>query len=154
MNWITVVKLDHNGVEKWRYKGKLLNRAPHRIVLEAFFDREDHPLQELTLRRGDRFVETYFDDRWYNIYDIFDRENGRRKAWYCNIGRPASIEGDLVTYQDLALDLLVLPDGRQFILDEQEFAEMDLDEETRHQARRALAELQSYFREASDRVAG
>lgn len=152
MSWITVVKLDHAGVEKWRYQGRLLTRGPHQIVLEATFDRDDFPIHELVLRRGDRFVETYFDDRWYNIYEIFNREDGRRKAWYCNIGRPATIQDNLVSYQDLALDLLVFPDGRQVILDEKEFEDLDLPEDTRQQARLALAELQSLFGDRSDRT--
>jgi len=151
MSQVTVIKLDHTGIEKWRYQGKLLSREPHRIVLEAYFDREDHPVHELVLKKGDRFVETYFDDRWFNIYEIFDGEDGSRKAWYCNIGLPAAIDDNVVSYQDLALDLLIFPDGRQFILDEQEFEALDLPEETQIQARHALAELQSLFSEIGDR---
>jgi uncharacterized protein len=149
MSRITVIKQNHTGMEMWRYRGKLLSRAPHRIVLEAFFDRDDYPVHDILLRRGDRFVETYFDDRWYNIHHIFDREDGRRKAWYCNIGRPATFEDNVISYQDLALDLLILPDGKQHILDEQEFEDLDLDEKTRTKARRALAELQSLFSDTS-----
>jgi predicted RNA-binding protein associated with RNAse of E/G family len=145
VSWITVVKLDYTGAEKWRYQGKLVQRETHRIVLEALFDREIYPVHELVLRRGDRFVETYFDNRWYNIYEIFDRGGGGRKAWYCNIGRPATIQDNLVSYQDLALDLLVYPNGRQIVLDEDEFDRLNLAEDTRAQARHALAELQSRF---------
>jgi protein associated with RNAse G/E len=129
----------------------LLSSAPHQIVLEAIFDRDDYPVHDLVLRRGDRFVETYFDDRWYNIYEILDREDGGRKAWYCNIGRPAIIQDNILSYQDLALDLLVYPDGRQFILDEQEFEDLDLSEDARKMARLGLAELQSLFKDVRDR---
>jgi hypothetical protein len=148
---ITVIKQDHAGVEKWRYQGTLLSSAPHQIILEAIFDRDDYPVHDLVLRRGDRFIETYFDDRWYNIYEILDREDGGRKAWYCNIGRPAIIQDNILSYQDLALDLLVYPDGRQFILDEQEFEDLDLSEDARKMARLGLAELQSLFKDVRDR---
>jgi hypothetical protein len=147
LTWITVVKLDHAGVEKWRYQGRLLNRTPHQIILEATFDRDEYPVHELVLRRGDRFVETYFDDRWYNVYEIFDRENGGRKAWYCNISCPAKIQDDQISYQDLALDLLVFPDGRQVILDEKEFADLDLPEDVRKKACQGLAELRALFKD-------
>ena len=152
MRQITVIKQDHTGAEKWRYQGILLSRMPHHIVLEAIFNRDNYPVHDLVLRRGDRFVETYFDERWYNIYEIFDREDGRRKAWYCNIGRPAIIQDDVVSYQDLGLDLLVFPDGRQIVLDEQEFEDLDLNEDSREMALRGLAQLQSMFQELSGRT--
>jgi hypothetical protein len=43
--------------------------------------------------------------------------------------------------------LLVYPDGRQLVLDEDEFAELELSEADQQQARRALGELQALFRE-------
>jgi uncharacterized protein len=150
MSRITVVKLDHTGAEKWRYQGELLARSPHQIVLEAFFDRDDYHVHQLVLRRGDRFVETYFDDRWYNIYEIFEGKDGSRKAWYCNVGFPAAFEDNLVSYQDLALDLLVFPHGRQFVLDEDEFLALDLPPEIYLKARLALLELQSLFQDAGE----
>ena len=45
-----------------------------------------------TLRRGDRFIETYYTDRWYNIFEIHAREDDRLKGWYCNIAKPAVME--------------------------------------------------------------
>ena len=38
---------------------------------------------------------------------------------------------DVISYVDLALDLWVAPDGTQTVLDEDEFAAIDLDAETR-----------------------
>ena len=52
---IVVIKLNVAGQETWRYHGKLLDRDDRRIVLEAYFDREDMDLQGLFLGRGDRF---------------------------------------------------------------------------------------------------
>ena len=99
-----------------------------------------------TLRRGDRFIETFYLDRWYNILEIHDREDDQLKGWYCNIGKPAMKEaGNEISYVDLALDLWVAPDGTQTVLDEDEFNALDLDAETRSKARAALAELQSLF---------
>jgi predicted RNA-binding protein associated with RNAse of E/G family len=114
--------------------------------LEARFQQPDLELMEIVIQAGDRFIETYFSDRWYNIFEIHDRDNDRLKGWYCNIGKPAIMESDnVVSYVDLALDLWVSPDGTQTILDEDEFAALDLDANTRFRARTALEELQKWF---------
>jgi len=139
-------KLDHTGTETWRYPGWILERGSHFIKLEAFFNRKDLPFHEIVLRENDRFIETYFDDRWHNIFEIYDKENGQFKAWYCNISYPAMIEEASVSYRDLALDLLVYPDGRQLVLDEDEFTALSLPPDVQEQARAALKTLQQFFR--------
>ena len=48
--------------------------------------------------------------------------------------------------EDLALDLVVYPDGRSRVLDEDEFAALPLSAEERSRARRALEELQELCR--------
>jgi len=145
MDQVTVIKLDTTGQETWRYTGHVLERHAGRIVLEAEFNRDDLPFHEIILRRGDRFVETYYADRWYNVFAIHDRDDGRLKGWYCNISRPAEIGDSTVSYIDLALDLLVYPDGRQLVLDEEEFSALSLPPEVQRQARQALEELQASF---------
>ena len=142
MNTIDVVKLDHNGREVFRYPGWELARDDSSITLEAFFSWGDTPVKEVVLQRGDRFVETYFTDRWYNIFEIYAYDTGILKAYYCNIGFPARIGEGIVSYRDLALDLLVLPDGRQFILDEDEFYRLGLPEPTQNLALAGLKALQ------------
>jgi uncharacterized protein len=144
---ITVIKRNSRGQETWRYQGKVLEHADGYIVLEAFFDLEDTWFQGMLLGKGDRFVETYYPDRWYNIFEIHAREDDRLRGWYCNITRPAEINSDTVSWNDLALDLLVFPDRRQVILDEEEFASLEISPQERRQALAALAELQAIFRE-------
>ncbi len=147
MTLITVIKLDHTGEESWRYPGKLISRKDNEIKIEAFFDREDTQLDEIILKRGDRFLETYYSDRWYNIFEIEDQQDGKLKCWYCNIGYPAVITDDSIAYRDLALDLLVYPDGRQMVLDEDEFSTLPLSPEDQASARHALVELQIKFQD-------
>jgi len=144
---ITVIKRNLAGEETLRYTGLILRREPGALILEARFNRPDTPLQGILLKENDRFVETYFTDRWYNIYEIHDRDDDRIKGWYCNIGRPAILEVDnRLSYVDLALDLWVTPDRQQVVLDEDEFAALDLDPDTRSRARQALEELRLRFR--------
>jgi len=146
MTEITVLKRDLQGEVTWRYTGKVLKRGENFVLLEANFNRSDLPFHGIILKRGDRFVETFYSDRWYNIFEIYDREDGCFKGWYCNIAYPAEIEHQQVSYIDLALDLLVYPDGQQLVLDEEEFTEMPLSLEVQRQALSALKELQNIFK--------
>lgn len=142
---ITVIKQDPTGVETWRYPGEVLEQSDARIVIEAFFDRDDFDFHGIRLRRGDRFIETYFTNRWYNIFEIYDVEDQSLKGWYCNIATPVIIAGDEISYNDLALDLIVLPDGRQFVLDEDEFQALNLPPNMATKAKEALRDVQERF---------
>ena len=114
---IIVRKLDLMGAETWRYEGRVLRRRAHSVAIEAFFDKPDVAMLNVVMKKGDRFVETYFDDRFYNIFEIFDRDHGEFKGWYCNLSRPAHITTGMVSWVDLALDLWVWPGGRTAVLD-------------------------------------
>lgn len=149
MSQITVIKRNVHGQETWRYQGRLLEKDGNKVVLEAFFDRKDTWVGGLLLATGDRFLETYFTDRWYNFFEIHARQDDRLRGWYCNIGCPAEIDGDTLSYVDLALDLVVLPGGQQVILDEDEFEQLEISPDTRARARTALSELQHTFRGAA-----
>jgi predicted RNA-binding protein associated with RNAse of E/G family len=142
---ITVIKQNPAGEETWRYEGRVLEHRENSLRLEAFFNRDDMPFHGLLLKRGDRFVETFFSDRWYNIFEIFDRDSSERKGWYCNVTRPAEIDRQKISYVDLALDLLVFADKRQLVLDEDEFAALEISPEEALTARQALRELQALF---------
>ncbi|RME87396.1 MAG: DUF402 domain-containing protein [Anaerolineae bacterium] len=145
MDDVRVLKRNLRGEVTWQYAGRILRREPNAVVLEAHFNLPDMPFLDTTLKRGDRFVETFYTDRWYNVFEIHDRDDDRLKGWYCNIGLPAVVDGDTVSYVDLALDLWVSPEGEQRVLDEDEFAALPLDETTRRRAREALTELQAAF---------
>lgn len=143
---IIVDKYNPQGELKWRYAGELLERGEDWLRLEAFFDRDDLPFMEVILQRGDRFVETYYANRWYNIFEIYDRDGGALKGWYCNITRPARFTDGRVEYVDLFLDLWVSADNTQTVLDEDEFLAADLDAATRCAADAALVELRESFK--------
>lgn len=142
---ITVLKRNLAGEVTWQYEGRVLERGANCVTLEAFFNRDDMPFMGVVLKRGDRFVETFYSDRWYNLFEIYDRDDGKFKGWYCNVGYPAVIDQDTVSYIDLALDLWVAPDGSQTVLDEDEFLEISMDVMTRAQAAAALEELKRKF---------
>ena len=142
---ITVLKKNLAGEVTWQYDGTVLRQEPNAVILEALFNRPDMPFMDIVLKENDRFVETFHSDRWYNIFEIYDRDDGRIKGWYCNIGKPAVIEDGIVSYVDLALDLWVSADGRQTVLDEDEFEALVLDDELKAGALAGLHDLKRLF---------
>jgi protein associated with RNAse G/E len=137
----TVYKLDHLGREVWQYPARVLERTSHSIRLEAYFNRDDMDLGYVVFKRGDRFIETFYSDRWYNVFAIYDRNNGAFKGWYGNVCRPAEIAETSVRCDDLALDVWVTPEGLSSVQDEEEFAALTILEKDRINARNALVEL-------------
>jgi uncharacterized protein len=142
---IRVQKKNPAGKVTYEYEGVLLRREEHSLVLEALFDRADMPFMDVVFKTGDRFVEYYYSDRWYNIFAVHDRDDDQVKGWYCNVGEPAVFEDRLVSYVDLALDLWVSVDGTQTVLDEDEFEDLRLSEELKESAIRGLEELKKLF---------
>jgi protein associated with RNAse G/E len=138
---VVVIKLNVQQEEIWRYTGQILEQDEDSILIEARFNRDDLPFHGVTFKENDRFVERYYRDRWYNIFAIHDRDTDRLKAWYCNITWPAEIKPRRIAYVDLALDVLAFPDGRCLVLDEEEFTELPIDEQTRKNACKALEEI-------------
>ena len=142
---IKVQKRNLGGEVVYEYEGELLHRAENSVTLEALFTRDDLPFMGVVLQKDDRFVEYYYSDRWYNIFEIHDRDDDNLKGWYCNIGMPAVIEDGIVSYVDLALELWVSTSGDQTVLDEDEFESLGLSEELRASALNGLEELKLLF---------
>ncbi|WP_374686005.1 DUF402 domain-containing protein [Promineifilum sp.] len=138
---ITVYKLDDAGREVWQYPARVLERDAHGVRLEAFFNRDDMELGYATFKRGDRFVEYFYTDRWYNLFAVYDRDDGALKGWYANICRPAEIGEATVRGDDLALDLWITPEGQVTVLDEEEYVALPLSSEERQQADAAVSDL-------------
>ena len=149
---IKVQKKNLSGEVTVEYDGIVLQRRENSVMLEALFTREDMPFMDVIFKKGDRFVEYFFTDRWYNIFKIHDRDNGKVKGWYCNIGKPAEIKDNIVSYVDLALDLWVSADGKQTVLDEDEFEELALSTELRAAALKGLDELRALFYEVPPKI--
>ena len=72
--YIQVHKLNPNHQETWHYWAQVKNILSDGILLEAFFDAEDRPFHGIKLEKNDRFIERYYTNRWYNIYEIYQRE--------------------------------------------------------------------------------
>jgi hypothetical protein len=68
---IKVQKKNPEGEITYQYEGVLLKRDENSITLEALFDRQDMLFVDIVLKKGDRFVEHYYTDRWYNIFAVY-----------------------------------------------------------------------------------
>lgn len=147
---ITIHKMLPSGREKIHYTGQVVVRNEHKLVMEAHFTLPDGVFSGIHFKKGDTFLEAYFRDKWYNINEVYDRDDGSLKCWYCNITRPPVISRWHVHYVDLALDFLVYADGRQKLLDEDELDDLHLPQEELDRVWGALAELQKIFSQPAD----
>ncbi len=141
MSDFTVYKRDHQGREVWHYGGTVIERGPNFVCIRArFASRDVVDVGALIFRRGDLMTEWFYNDRYYNVFMVQDGD-GPVKGWYCNITRPAHITADSAASDDLALDVVVDSDGRITLLDEDEFAALDLPEAERQAALNAVADI-------------
>jgi hypothetical protein len=144
----TVYKLNHLGEEKLNYSGEVIQRGEHFVCIRAIFSFADMELDYVTLCRGDIFTEWFYDNRWYNVFQVQDVETEQLKGYYCNFTRPAQISENHVKADDLALDLFIRPDGTMLLLDEEEYQLLDLLSSEQKQVSAALAELQNLVKAA------
>ncbi|WP_376790862.1 DUF402 domain-containing protein [Thermoflexus sp.] len=141
---IQVRRLTPDGALRVTYAGRLLQVSPEGLILEAYWERPALDLGYAILEPADRFVEYFFRDRWFVIYEIHHHSDDRLKGWYCDIIYPPRISECEVEIRDLALDLFVTPAGEVLVLDEEEFEALGLrerDPAAYSAARSALQEL-------------
>jgi protein associated with RNAse G/E len=130
------------------YAGDLLREAPGYALVRARWGRERLELGYVTFETDDVFLEHFYADRWYNVFELRSAA-GELKGWYCNVTRPAQITPETIVSEDLALDLYIGPDRSTKRLDEDEFAALGLDHAdplAYQQARAAVEELERLAR--------
>ncbi|OEH93057.1 DUF402 domain-containing protein [Bacillus solimangrovi] len=74
---------------------------------------------ELTIPEGSYTIAYYWRDQPYNLY-IWRNHTGDYLGSYFNIVRNTYYTHEFVSFEDLIIDVLVLPNGDYFILDEHE----------------------------------
>jgi len=120
---IHVRKLRPDGSQAFAWDGVVLRCDAEGIVLRAQFNVDLVDLGFTTFRRGDEFVEFYYWDRAYNVFQV-SAPDGTLKGWYANVGLPAELVDDgpgELRYVDLALDVWTHPNGEFEVLDEDEY---------------------------------
>jgi len=97
---------------------------------------------DLVVPKGGVTISHYWIDRAYNLYHFLSApQDGRRTlAYYCNVVGATTITDDLVSYDDLVVDVLIDPSGSALVLDEEELPS-DLPSPQRVIINKALEEL-------------
>ena len=136
--------LKYDGHEYRRWPARVAKTEGSLIVLDAVFDQEiEHDLLGM-IALGTISTEYYWLDRWYNIFRFSDH-TGELKSFYCNVNTPPQFDGEVLSYIDLDLDVLVEPDLTYKILDIEDFDQnakrYHYSDEIQANARRALEEL-------------
>jgi predicted RNA-binding protein associated with RNAse of E/G family len=110
------------------FKAELVCASEGYALVRALWGRPTLDLGYVTFESDDQFLEHYYADRWYAVFEIRSA-SGRLKGWYCNISRPAAITPDAISSDDLDLDLFVAPERTTLLrLDEDEFESRGLRE--------------------------
>ncbi|HLZ29107.1 MAG TPA: DUF402 domain-containing protein [Chloroflexota bacterium] len=143
---IHVRKMRPDGSQAFAWDGVVLQCDAAGIVLRAQFNVDLVDLGYTTFRRGDDFVEFYYFDRAYNVFQV-SSPDGVLKGWYANVGLPAELAAETgeLRYVDLALDVWTHPNGEFVVLDQDEFDVLKSEHaelaETADHGRAALLEL-------------
>ena len=123
---VVVRKIDPYGEEIARYQGVVVEETTEAVTLLARWESSRVDLDYMVLEPGDDFVEHFFFDLWYNIFEIYRAADGHFRGWYCNVTRPPKINTAEVVWYDLALDLFVSHEGSKRVLDVDEFEALAL----------------------------
>ncbi len=128
---LTVVKLDPAGVEVARYPGTVVDLgvpAPW-LAVEARWVNRAVDLDGLVFHTGDRLVEYFSPAHPFNAFAVWSPA-GTLRGWYANVTRPTALDASTapptLTWHDLYLDVIALPDGTVTVRDEDELAEAAL----------------------------
>ncbi len=98
----------------------MLRQEGSLLVLDATFDEEiKHDLLG-TIASGTKSIEYYWLDRWYNIFR-FAEPTGELRSYYCNVNVPPTFDGQILSYVDLDIDILVEPDLSYRVVDLEDF---------------------------------
>ncbi|MFI9829911.1 DUF402 domain-containing protein [Streptomyces sp. NPDC051913] len=130
------------GRTKIRYRSELLRDDGNHVTVRAPWAGEGvRDFGFVRFEPGDVFTEHYWRDRWYAVKEV-RAGDGTLKGWYCDVTRPAVLDGAELVVEDLDLDLWRSADGTDVLrLDEDEFAESGLAERDPEAAARAVTAL-------------
>ncbi len=142
----TVIKCNHLGEEVLKYTGTVMDRSDDYVCIRAIFQLATRDLGYVTLKQGDTFIEWFYRERWYNVFQVIDRDHQTLKGYYCNITRPAIIEEDTVRSDDLELDIFVKPSGDLLTLDEDEYKALNLPSQEQQQVADAVLDITQYVK--------
>lgn len=122
-----VAKVRPDGTIAARYEATELPAPPNWVVVRARWVYGRVDIGHYAFEPGDTLDEYFALDHYYNAFATY-RQSGEFVGWYCNVTHPTRIVEGCIYWDDLYVDVLVLPDGTVHIVDEDELAESGLAE--------------------------
>lgn len=121
---VTVTKLNWRGEKVYSWRGDIAAREPGHVALRAEWRGPGtiRVADEVTFEAGDVFYEHYYQARPYGLWQVLTPDEQRLKCWYCNVSTPAEVGDEAISFRDLLLDVLLLPNGAYQVLDRDELA--------------------------------
>lgn len=121
---VTVTKLNWRGERVYAWHGVVVAREDKHVTLRAVWNGPGtvRVAAEVVFEDGDVFYEHYYAGKPYGLWQVLTPNEATLKCWYCNISTPAEISGETITFRDLLLDVLLLPDGNVQVLDRDDLA--------------------------------
>jgi hypothetical protein len=128
LNRITEIKTTLSGKRK-TFECELLQATAIDAVV-VYRMPVDHQLEDILLRKGTLSLGYFWQDRPYNAYHWIDARQ-QTIALYFNVCDSTVISTESIAWRDLMVDVLITPDGRCRVLDEDELP-TDIDTELLH----------------------
>ena len=128
---LQIVKLAPDGTVAARDPGEVIEAGapPPWVAVRATWVSRPHNLDGLLFIAGDRLHEFFSPAHPFNVFSVF-APDGALRGWYANVTYPALLDPTTdpptLTWHDLYLDVVALPDGTTVVRDEDELAEADL----------------------------
>jgi protein associated with RNAse G/E len=110
---------------RFSYPVRVLRWRPCHVIVSGVFGPEVEGRSPI-FRPGDVTAEFFWRDRWWNVIAGYDAASGALRGYYCNVAKTPRWQiapEPVIAYTDLDLDLVVFPDGRVELHDEDEFAD-------------------------------
>lgn len=128
---VTVIKLAPDGAEVARYPATVRDDvvpAPW-LAVEAQWVTRRVEMDGLAFEPGDTLREYFSPRHRFNAFAVVTPD-GLLRGWYANVTHPPRLDADaeppILTWHDLYVDVVALPDGRTAVRDEDELAEAAL----------------------------
>jgi len=154
-NSASVLEIKHKlSGERLEFECTSLVQEPGEVIVLYRTPRDFH-IADQVFRKGSLSLGYFWQDRNFNIYHWLSPE-GNSMAIYVNIADNTVITPGKVEWRDLIIDLLITPDGRCQILDEDELPDdlpSDLDQLIRAETKHLLERHQSLLAEIEQRSA-
>jgi protein associated with RNAse G/E len=112
----------YDGRVRKTWTGGVLSESDELVILVARFEKTVKHNDLGIIEAGTVSFEHFWLDRWYNVFR-FHKPDGEMLAHYVNIAMPAKLEGDVLSYIDLDIDVIQWADGRVEVLDRDDFEE-------------------------------